>query len=192
MILYATKQTIKELNIPMPNELSTFNNIMANKVIKEQSGDELLEWGLKLFYFDGRKCVQAVNFASKLTLFLFDIKSKEIGDIANGIAMYLIEIYSQDLKTKSILERLFDEYPICAFSRLINKSIIASLNHNQFQYADDGYRFYEYIDKNILNTIKINKDFNWNHLTTRNINGKKEYIYPAEYYRELLIERYGG
>ena len=52
MILYATKQTIKELNIPMPNELSTFNNIMANKVIEEQTGDELLEWGLKLFYFD--------------------------------------------------------------------------------------------------------------------------------------------
>ena len=75
MILYATKQTIKELNIPMPNELSTFNNIMANKVIEEQTGDELLEWGLKLFYFDGRKCVQAINFASKLTLFLFDINS---------------------------------------------------------------------------------------------------------------------
>ena len=192
MILYATKQTIKELNIPMPNELSTFNNIMANEVIEEQTGNELLEWGLKLFYFDGRKCVQALNFASKLTLFLFDIKSKEIGDIANGIAMYLNEIYSQDLKTKSILERFFDEYPICAFSRLINKSIIVLLNHNQFQYADDGNRFYEYIDKNILNTIKINKDFNWNNLTTRNINGKKEYIYPAEYFRELLIERYGG
>jgi hypothetical protein len=40
MILYATKQTIKELNIPMPNELSTFNNIIANKVISEQTGDE--------------------------------------------------------------------------------------------------------------------------------------------------------
>lgn len=192
MILYATKQTIKELNIPMPNELSTFNNIMANKVIKEQSGDELLEWGLKVFYFDGRKCVQAINFASKLTLFLFDIKSKEIGDIANGIAMYLNEIYSQDLKTKNILKRFFDEYPICAFSKLINKSIIASLNHNQFQYADDRYRFYKYIDKNILNTIKINKDFNWHNLTTKKINGKKEYIYPAEYFRELLIVRYGG
>lgn len=35
MILYATKQTIKELNIPMPNELSAFNNIITNKVIKD-------------------------------------------------------------------------------------------------------------------------------------------------------------
>lgn len=190
MILYVTKQTIEELNIPMPDELSTFNNIMANKVIKEQTGDKLLEWGLKLFYFDGRKCVQAINFASKLTLFLFDIKNEEIGDIANGIVMYLNEIYSKDLNMKRILEKFYTEYPVCAFSRLVNKSIISSLNHNQFQYADDGYRFYDYIDKNILNTIKINKDFNWKNLTTKIINGKKEYIYPAEYFRELLIERY--
>lgn len=191
MILYATKQTIKELNIPMPNELSAFNNIMANKVIEEQAGDELLEWGLKLFYFDGRKCVQAVNFASKLTLFLFDIKNEEIQWIANGIAIYLNELYNKDKNMLNLLEKLYADYPTCAFEKLTNKSIISSLNHNQFQYADDGYRFYEYIDKNILNTIKINKDFNWNNLTTKNINGKKKYIYPAEYFRDLLIKRYG-
>lgn len=192
MILYATKQTIKELNIPMPNELSMFNNIMATKVIKEQAGDELLEWGLKLFYFDGRKCVQAVNFASKLTLFLFDIKNEEIQWIANGIAIYLNELYSKDKNMLNLLKKLYSDYPTCIFGKLTNKSIIASLSHNQFQYADDGYRFYEYIDKNILNTKKINKDFNRNSLTTKNINGKREYIYPAEYFRDLLIERYGG
>ncbi len=190
MILYATKQTIKELNIPMPNELSAFNNIMANKVIEEQAGDELLEWGLKLFYFDGRKCVQAVNFASKLTLFLFDIKNEEIQWIANGIAIYLNKLYSKDKNMLNLLEKLYTDYPTCTFEKLTNKSIIASFNHSQFQYADDGYGFYEYIDKNILNTIKINKNFNWNNLTAKNINGKKEYIYPAEYFRDLLIERY--
>lgn len=190
MILYATKQTIKELNIPMPNELSAFNNIMANKVIEEQAGDELLEWGLKLFYFDGRKCVQAVNFASKLTLFLFDIKNEEIQWIANCIAIYLNKLYSKDKNMLNLLEKLYTDYPTCTFEKLTNKSIIASLNHSQFQYADDGYGFYEYIDKNILNTIKINKNFNWNNLTAKNINGKKEYIYPAEYFRDLLIERY--
>lgn len=47
--------------------------------MEEQSGDELLEWGLKLFYFDGRKCLQAINFASKLAVFLFDIENEEIG-----------------------------------------------------------------------------------------------------------------
>ena len=192
MILYATKQTIKELNIPMLNELSAFNNIMANKVIEEQSGDELLEWGLKLFYFDGRKCIQAINFASKLAIFLFDIKNEEIGDIANGIAMYLNEIYSKDLKMKRMLKKFYDEYPVCAFSRLVNKSIISSLNHNQTVYTDDGYRFYEYIDKNILKSVEINRDFNWKYLSSKVINGKRDYIYPAKYFRELLINRYGG
>ncbi len=190
MILYATKQTIKEFNIPMPNELSTFNNIIANKVISEQTGDELLEWGLKLFYFDGRKCIQAVNFASKLAIFLFDIKNEEIGDIANGIAMYLNEIYSKDLKMKRVLKKFYDEYPVCAFSKLTDRSIISSLNHNQTVYADDGNNFYEYIDKNILKSVEINKDFNWKYLSSKVINGKKDYIYPAEYFRELLLEKY--
>lgn len=187
MILYATKQTIKELNIPMPNELSTFNNIIANKVISEQTGDELLEWGLKLFYFDCRKCIQAVNFASKLAIFLFDIKNEEIGNIANGIAMYLNEIYSKDLKMKRILKKFYDEYPVCAFSKLANKSIISSLNHNQTVYADDGNSFYEYIDKNILKSVEINKDFNWKYLTSKNIDGKKEYIYPRNILESYLL-----
>jgi len=72
MILYATKQTIKELNIPMPDELSTFNQLLSTKVIEQQKNNKLLEWGIKIFYFDGRKSIQAMNFASKLTVFIFD------------------------------------------------------------------------------------------------------------------------
>lgn len=190
MILYATKKTIEELDIPMVDELSTFNRIMANRVIKEQSGDELLEWGLKLFYFDGRKCIQAVNFMSKLTIFLFDIKNEEIQWIANGIAIYLNEIYKDDKEMLKLLDKFYTEYPCCAFGKLINKSIIATLNRNQFEFADDGYRFYEYIDKNILNSKKINREFNCEHLITKKINGKTAYVYPFEYFRKLLIERY--
>ena len=190
MILYATKQTIKEFNIPMPNELSTFNNIIANKVIREQTGDELLEWGLKIFYFDNRKCLQAINFASKLTIFIFDLNVEQIVCIGDYIARYLLEIYDKDTKMQKILKMLFNKYPICAFSRLVNKSIISSLNHNQTVYADDGNSFYEYIDKNILKSVEINKDFNWKYLSSKVINGKKDYIYPAEYFRELLLEKY--
>ncbi len=52
MILYATKQTIKDLNIPMVDELSQFNRMLAQKIIEEQTNDRLLEWGLKIFYFE--------------------------------------------------------------------------------------------------------------------------------------------
>ena len=191
MILYATKQTIEDLNIPMIEELSQFNKIMAQKVIEEQTNDRLLEWGLKIFYFDNRKCVQAINYASKLTIFLFDIK-EEIAYIANGIAIYLMDIYEKDKNMIKVLKKFFKDYPACTFSKITDRSVIASLNHNQFEFADNGYAFYDYIENGILKSKEINKKFNWNELTTQIINGKKDYIYPAEYFRELLLNRYNG
>ena len=190
MILYATKQTIKDLNIPMVDELSQFNRMLAQKIIEEQTNDRLLEWGLKIFYFDDRKCVQAVNYASKLTIFLFDIKEEEIAYIANGIAIYLMDIYRKDKTMTKILEKFFEDYPACTFSKITDRSIIASLNHNQFEFADDGYAFYDYIENGILKSKEINRKINWKFLSTQIINGKKEYIYPAEYFRELLMDRY--
>ena len=192
MILYATKQTIKDLNIPMIEELSQFNKTMAQKVIEEQTNDRLLEWGLKIFYFDNRKCVQAINYASKLTIFLFDIKEEEIAYIANGIAIYLMDIYEKDKNMIKVLEKFFKDYPACTFSKITDRSIIASLNHNQFEFADNGYAFYDYIENGILKSKEINKKFNWKELTTQIINGKKDYIYPAEYFREILLNRYKG
>ena len=50
----------------------------------------------------------------------------------------------------------------------------------------DGYRFYDYIENNILNTIEINKDANWNHLVIID----KKYILPGEVFKKELIERY--
>ena len=192
MILYATKQTIEDLNIPMIEELSQFNKTMAQKIIEEQTNDRLLEWGLKIFYFDNRKCVQAINYASKLTIFLFDIKEEEIAYIANGIAIYLMDIYEKDKNMIKVLEKFFKDYPACTFSKITDRSIIASLNHNQFEFADNGYAFYDYIENGILKSKEINKKFNWKELTTQIINGKKDYIYPAEYFRELLLNRYKG
>lgn len=190
MILYATKQTIQELNIPMPEELSTFNQLLATKVIEQQRNDNLHKWGVKIFYFDGKKCIQAMNFASKLTIFIFDLEKEQIEYIADAIAKYLLDIYSKDKNMKNILEKFFGDYPICIFSKLQDKSIIASLNHNQLEFANDGYRFYDYIEKGILKTRKINNDFNWKHIVGIKKNNRKDYIYPAEYFRELLLDKY--
>ena len=190
MILYATKQTIKELNIPMPNELSAFNNIMANTVIKEQAGDELLEWGLKLFYFDGRKCIQMVNFASKLTLFLFDIKKKEMQDIGNLLANYLLTLFQDDPAVCACLERMFPKHPFIVVAPLKNRSIIATLNHNQTDYAFDGQRFWSYIENGVLHSLRINHDFNFGYSVSHMINGKREYYFAGELYRDLLLQQY--
>lgn len=90
---------------------------------------------------------------------------------------------------KKALEKLFEEYPVCTFSKLEDKSIIASLNHNQLEFAADGYRFYKYIEKGVLKTKEINKDVNWNYLVSIKNNEKRDYIYPAEYFKKLLLER---
>jgi hypothetical protein len=65
-------------------------------VIEKESGDKLLEWGAKLFYFDRRKCIQVVNFASKFTLFLIDIKVIDLENVGDMMAHYLLELYKSD------------------------------------------------------------------------------------------------
>ena len=75
-----------------------------------------------------------------------------------------------------ILEKFFEDYPACTFSKITDRSIIASLNHNQFEFADDGYAFYDYIENGILKSKEINRKINWKFLSTQIINGKKVYI----------------
>ena len=85
-----------------------------------------------------------------------------------------------------LLHKYFSENHICVFSKLTNKSAISSLNSNEIYFMEDGYRFYDYIENNILKTIEINKDANWNHFVLIG----KEYILPGEVFKKELIERY--
>lgn len=74
MIIYATKKTLERYNLKLPSQLNPSLRMLTESAIRAESGDGLLEWGAKLFYFDRRKCIQITNFASKFTLFLCDIK----------------------------------------------------------------------------------------------------------------------
>jgi len=190
MIFYATKETVERLRIKTYDKLSDHSKQIAQNVITNQSGDDLLEWGMKLFYFDRRKCLQVMNFASKFTIFIFDIKVNDMDSIPNIVANYLIELYKDDETLIKLLEGLFEHYSLCTYSKLTNRSIISSLNHNQFEFALDGYIFYEYINNGILNTIQINKDVNFDYLVTQKRSGKTVYFLPGDRFRELIIERY--
>ena len=189
MILYVTKKTKERLNIPMINELGDISKEYASIVLNSEENTELLKWGIKIFYMDRRKCLQAVNFASKLTIYLFDIHNDSIEYIGDAMANYMYHIYDNDRKMTELLNRLFDEHPLCVFSNLTDKSIISTLNYNERCYVET-YRFYDYIENNTLKTIKINKDVNFDNLLTIKINGKREYIVPGEYFRELLTNYY--
>jgi len=190
MIFYATKETVERLKIKTYDKLSDYSKQIAQNVITNQSGDDLLEWGMKLFYFDRRKCLQVMNFASKFTIFIFDIKVNDMDSIPNIVANYLIELYKDDETLIKLLEGLFEQYSLCTYSKLTNRSIISSLNHNQFEFAIDGYIFYEYINNGILNTLQINKDVNFDYFVTQKRSGKIVYFLPGDRFRELIIERY--
>ena len=189
MILYVTKKTKERLNIPMIDELSDISKNYASIVLNNEEDTELLKWGIKIFYMDRRKCLQAVNFASKLTIYLFDIHNDSIEYIGDAMANYMYHIYENDEKMTNLLNRLFNEHPLCVFSNLTDKTAISTLNYNERCYVNT-YRFYDYIENNTLKTIEINKDVNFDNLLTVKINGKREYIVPGEYFKELLTNYY--
>ena len=191
MILYATKETFERFNLKLPDEMSDpLIGALSQAVIESESGDRLLEWGAKLFYFVRRKCIQVVNFASKLTFFLISIKLDDLPELGNLIAEYLMNLYADDAEMEKRLKLLFKEYPVVAFSKLKDKSVIATLNHTQRYYLDDGYRLGDYIENGIMQSRKINRDINRDWYFTEKVNGKTEYFQSADKFRELLMKRY--
>lgn len=191
MIIYATKQTFERYKLKLPAELTTPLNKIGQMVIENESGDKLLEWGAKLFYFDKRKCIQVVNFASKFTLFLIDVKVADLENVGDMIAYYLLELYKNDKEMEKALKKMFEENSISCFAKLTDKSAIATLNTTQTRFAEDGYRFYEFIRDGILHTMELNHAVNYEWLFTMKINSKTEYFYAGEKFREIVLERYG-
>lgn len=187
MIIYATQQTFERYKLKYPKELTPPTCQIVKTVLENESGDKILEWGAKLFYFDKRKCIQVVNFASKLTLFLFDVKVADLKNLGDIIVHYLLELYKTDKQMIKALEKMFEANPITCFEKLTDKSAIATLNTTQRQFADNGYCFYEFIRDGVLHTLEINHAVNFNWLFTMKINGRTEYIYAGEKFREIVL-----
>ena len=193
MIFYATKKTFERYKLKEPHEFSDeFTREIVTSAFEHQKGDSFKEWALKLFYFDRRKCIACVNFATKLTIFLVDIKVADLTDIGNYISYYIQHIFEKDAEIQPYLEKYMTDEPFCMFAPLKNKSAIASVNHAVSDFAYDGYRFYNYIENGILNTHKLNYDANFNNLTTALVDGKKEYIFPGRHFKQLIIEHYSN
>lgn len=189
MILYITKKTKDRFNIPLYSELTDELELLArNILVKEQ--DDIFKWGVKIFYFDRRKCLQIMNFASKVSIFLIDIKVKDVKEISNMLAHYLKIIYEDDLEVVELLDRYFKETPISFFDTLKNRSVIGSLNHNERYFLEGGYRLYDFIENGTLHTIRLNKQFNFRYIVGKKSNGKTEYIIPGEEFKKMLSQRY--
>ena len=189
MILYITKKTKDRFNIPLYSELTDELELLArNILVKEQ--DDIFKWGVKIFYFDRRKCLQIMNFASKVSIFLIDIKVQDVKEISNMLAHYLKIIYEDDLEVVELLDRYFKETPISFFDTLKDRSVIGSLNHNERCFLEGGYRLYDFIENGTLHTIRLNKQFNFRYIVGKKSNGKTEYIVPGEEFKKMLSQRY--
>lgn len=189
MILYITKKTKDRFNIPLYSELTDELELLArNILVKEQ--DDIFKWGVKIFYFDRRKCLQIMDFASKVSIFLIDIKVQDVKEISNMLAHYLKIIYEDDLEVVELLDRYFKETPISFFDTLKDRSVIGSLNHNERYFLEGGYRLYDFIENGTLHTIRLNKQFNFRYIVGKKSNGKTEYIVPGEEFKKMLSQRY--
>ena len=124
-------------------------------------------------------------------MFLVDIKLSDLPNIGAYIAEYIFDIYSEDKEMLSALERMFEDHRYMCFSKLTDKSIISTLNSTQSRFAEDGYRFYDFISDGVLHTKDINRKINSDWLFTMTINKKTDYFYAREKFRALVLEQYG-
>lgn len=190
MIIYNTKETRERYRLTPIEKMSSPLREFNQAIVDKESGDELLEWGAKLFYFDRRKCLQVVNFASKFTLFLIDVKVDALPYVPDYMFNYIFDIYKNDKVMTRCLKKMVDMHPFCTFSNLTDRSIISTLNQTESSFADYGYRFYDYIENGIMQSKKINRDINRNWLFTRKNGKSTEYFYGAERFRELVVSRF--
>ena len=189
MIIYATKKTIERCGIKVADELPHPHRDMAQILIEREQNDRLHEWGCKLFYFNKRKCLQLVNFASKLTVILVDVKVADMSKVCGWIVGSLFEIYAEDKEMLDAMNKLFSAHSLSCYSRLVDRSAISTLNRTQSDYLYDGYRLIKYIHDGVLDRIKLNKDINFDWLFTRKAEGKTLYYYSGELFREMVLNR---
>ena len=103
---------------------------------------------------------------------------------------YIFDIYDGDKMMKRALERYFESSPIVVFDKITDRSIIATLNKTEIDWAEDGCYFYKFIINAILQTKEINRKINRDWIFTRKVNGKTEYIRSAEEFEKLINENF--
>ena len=157
MIFYATKQTVDRYKLPMPEDINDpVQKTMTKKILSEEAGNPMFEWGMKLFYFDRRKCLQVIHFASRMAFFLVDIRINERHVIGGYIPGYIYDLFSDDNEMLALIDRWLKERPIVVYDHLKDRSMIAQLNFTQREFLYDGYKLYDYFNDGILQTRKLN------------------------------------
>lgn len=186
MIIYATKKTIEDYRVKMPDELVYPVNVIAKSVIEREAGDALLEWGCKSFEFDGVKCIQFANFATKFTVFLIDWEEDDLHNAPRMLINYILKLYEDDEEMIRCVRCMLQETSGVCFSSLKDRSTISVMNRTQREIAWNGYRFYDYISDGIMHTFDINRDVNYKEIVTLT----NDELYTGKEFRRQMTERY--
>ena len=192
MIIYGTKQTMERYGIPQINEIQDLKQKeKATNIFDAEHGDRMLEWGIKVFYFERRKCLQVCHFASKITFIFLDFKKKEIPALSSLIARCMFALYEDKPDMQKLLNRLWEEHGETCFDKLTDRKVISTMNYFQSAYIEFSGLLYNWIDEaGAIDMIKINKIINEDHIVSEKINGKTDYYCPIKKFEELLTEYY--
>lgn len=175
MTIYCTKQTIERYGL---TGITT--------PIKETE-NPLMEWGAKIFYFNGKKCLQLCNFASKFTLLLFDVRKNKIGNIRSTMEHHLVELYKHDPEMLSVLIHMLASDNGLLFAPLKDKRVIATLNALQSHLEFDDNRLLRRINLHPDPELEAGRWANFDFIVTDKIDDKTQYIFPARRFRELVL-----
>ena len=187
MIIYATKKTVERYGLldDLNPDVKAVPGFAGSEV-----GNPLQEWGAKLFYFERRKCLQLCNFASRFTIFLFNLGKKDIDLIGELMGFYFYELYCDDDEMTDAIANLYGLKPKICFSALKDKSIIGALNTTQRTFAENDNYLSQFIYDDVIDTLEVNRWFNFEYIITYKIDGKVRDLSPNERFRELVLADY--
>lgn len=190
MIIYTTTRTIGRYDLTFIDKMPQPQRDINQAILDEQKGDELLEWGAKILYFDRKECLQVVNFASKFTVFLFEIEEGKLSNIVDAVRACVFDYYKNDELMTKCLKKMVEEHSAFTISLLKHRSTISTITQTEWSFANNGNRFYDFVENGVVNAQKINKLINDEYVFSLRIGSKTENIKSGEKFRELVVARY--
>lgn len=190
MIFHITQGLADKFAITMADKLPEVDRVPAMQLLKIKKWDPLTAWGIKGFDFHGVRSFQIMNFATKLAFFVFNVDKGNEEQFGMIMWEYLNVLYGEDKRMMEALEEYFSRNRYSVYTPLVDKPALASLVSNERIFTNQE-RIKKYIQNGVLQTSRLNWDYNKGYLIARVVRGRTEFIVPADRFRDILLERFG-
>ncbi len=151
----------------------------------------MMAWGSKGIMVEGIPGLLVMHFESRLAVVLFDLPAGRLQETGERIRKQVYQIYKEDPKAKSLLDRYFSENPVAVFGTLTDRPIMGALNDAETSYQSSLSETWR-----LRNTDLLDKwhdvHFLLNHVKHFHVKGTgREFDYSAaDRFKELLQARY--